>query len=149
MTEWTETDNLGDNRQRLPFPLYKIRIPLVINSMLNHVALLNLRTRSSKSMLSLSCGNFPKSCFGVVYIEVRERGVTKFVFSMYANFTILAGMVSRVMSKIAGVENVFIAFSNFTLFLKYFDQDHYRLVSWPQTHNRLWDRRLTLSLSWL
>jgi hypothetical protein len=55
--------------------------------------------------------------------------VTKFVFSMYANFTILAGMASRVMSKISGVENVFIAFSNFALFLKYFDQIHYRLVS--------------------
>jgi hypothetical protein len=43
-----------------------------------------------------------KSCFGVVYnIGFGGEGETEFVLSMFKNFVILAGMVSRVLSKIA------------------------------------------------
>ena len=44
---------------------------------------------------------YTKSCFGVVHnIELGWEGETEFVLSMFNNFVILAGMVSRVLSKI-------------------------------------------------
>jgi hypothetical protein len=84
--------NLGHNWLRLPISLYKIPILLMINSMLNHVALLKLSPRSPNSMLSLCHGKLPK----VVAIELGE-GETKFVWSMCINLAILARKVSRVM----------------------------------------------------
>jgi hypothetical protein len=70
--------------------------------MLNHVALL----KPPLPLLSVELVSWyiTKSCFGVVHNIERggggEEGETKFVLSMFNNFVILAGMVSRVLSKI-------------------------------------------------
>jgi hypothetical protein len=49
-----------------------------------------------------------KSCFGIVHnIELGGGGggETKFVLSIFSNFVILAGMVSRVLSKIVAIKD--------------------------------------------
>jgi hypothetical protein len=66
--------------------------------MLNHVALL----KPPLPLLSVELVSWyiTKSCFGIVHnIELRG-GETKFVLSMFNNFVILAGVFSRVLSKI-------------------------------------------------
>jgi hypothetical protein len=71
----------------------------MINSMLNHVAI--LKPPLPQLNVELVSWYITKSCFGVVYnIELGGEGETKFVLSMFNNFVILAGMVSRVLSKI-------------------------------------------------
>jgi hypothetical protein len=71
----------------------------MINSMLNHVAL--LKPLLLQLNVELVSWYITKSCFGVVHsIELGGRGETKFVLSIFKNFVILAGMVSIVLSKI-------------------------------------------------
>jgi hypothetical protein len=71
----------------------------MINSMLNQVAI--LKPPLPQLNVELVSWYITKSCFGVVHnIELGEEGETKFVLSMFNNFVILAGMVSRVLSKI-------------------------------------------------
>ena len=73
----------------------------MISSMLKHVAILN--PPLSQLNVELVSWYIAKSCFGVVHnIELGGggEGETKFVLSMFNNFVILAGMVSRVLSKI-------------------------------------------------
>ena len=71
----------------------------MINSMLNHVGL--LKPPLPKLNVELVSWYITKSCFGVVHnIELGGEGETKFVLSMFNNFVILAGMVSRFLSKI-------------------------------------------------
>jgi hypothetical protein len=72
----------------------------MINSMLNHVAI--LKPPLPQLNVELVSWYITKSCFGVVHnIELGGgEGETKFVLSMFNNFVILAGMVSRVLSKI-------------------------------------------------
>ena len=74
----------------------------MINSMLNHVAI--LKPPLPQLNVELVSWYITKSCFGVVHnIELGGGGgevETKFVLSMFNNFVILAGMVSRVLSKI-------------------------------------------------
>jgi hypothetical protein len=69
----------------------------MINSMLNHVAI--LKPPLPQLNVELVSWYITKSCFGVVHTIELGRG-TKFVLSMFNNFVILAGMVSRVLSKI-------------------------------------------------
>jgi hypothetical protein len=57
-----------------------------------------LNSRSPNSMLSLYHGILPK-VVSALFTTLGE-GETKFVLSMFNNFVILAGMVSRVLSKI-------------------------------------------------
>jgi hypothetical protein len=77
-------------------------ILLIINSMLNHVAFLN--PRSPNSMLSLCHGILPKVVSALfTTLNWGGEGETKFVLAMFNNFVILAGMVSRVLSKIKAV----------------------------------------------
>ena len=72
--------------------------------MLNHVAI--LKPPLPQLNVELVSWYITKSCFGVIYnIELDGRGgggegETKFVLSMFNNLVILAGMVSRVLSKI-------------------------------------------------
>ena len=62
--------NLVHNWLRLFFPLYKIRIFFMINSMLNHVALLN--PPLPQLNVELLSWYITKSCFSVAYnIELR------------------------------------------------------------------------------
>ena len=74
----------------------------MINSMLNHVAL--LKPPLPQLNVELVSLHITKSCFGVVYnIELGGgggEGETTFVLLMFNNFVILAGMLSRVLSKI-------------------------------------------------
>ena len=71
----------------------------MINSMLNHVAL--LKPPLPQLNVELVSWYITKSCFGVVHnIELGGGGETKFVLPMFNNFVKLAGMVSRVLSKI-------------------------------------------------
>jgi hypothetical protein len=73
----------------------------MIISMLNHVAL--LKSPLPQLNVELVSWYITKSCFGIVHnIELggEGEGETKFVLSMFNNFVILAGMVSRVLSKI-------------------------------------------------
>jgi hypothetical protein len=73
----------------------------MINSMLNYVAI--LKPPLPQLNVELVSWYITKSCFGVVQnIELGEGGgETKFVLSMFNNFSVLlAGMVSRVLSKI-------------------------------------------------
>jgi hypothetical protein len=71
----------------------------MINSMLNHVAL--LKPPLPQLNVDFVSWYVTKSCFGVVHnIELGGEGGTKFVLSTFNNFVILAGMVSRVLSKI-------------------------------------------------
>jgi hypothetical protein len=46
-----------------------------------------------------------KSCFGIVHNIELGGGETKFVLSIFSNFVILAGMVSRVLSKIVAIKD--------------------------------------------
>jgi hypothetical protein len=72
----------------------------MINSMLNPVAL--LKPPLPQNNVELVSWYITKSCFGVVYnIELVGRCGTKIVLSMFNNLVILAGIVSRVLSKIA------------------------------------------------
>ena len=67
--------------------------------MLNHVAI--LKPPLPQLNVELVSWYITKSCFGVVHnIELGGEGETKFVLSMFNNFVILAGLVSRVLSKI-------------------------------------------------
>ena len=70
--------------------------------MLNHVAI--LKPPLPQLNVELVSWYITKSSFGVVHnIELGGgEGETKFVLSMFNNFVILAGMVSRVLSKIVG-----------------------------------------------
>ena len=70
----------------------------MINSMLNHVAL--LKPPLPQLNVELVSWYITKSCFGVVHNNELGEGETKFVLSMFSNFVILAGMVSRVLCKI-------------------------------------------------
>jgi hypothetical protein len=80
----------------------------MINSMLNHVAI--LKPPLTQLNVELVSWYITKSCFGVVHNielggegETKLEGETKFVLSMFNNFVILAGMVSRVLSKIVTI----------------------------------------------
>jgi hypothetical protein len=67
--------------------------------MLNHVAI--LKPPLPQLNVELVSWYITKSCFGVVHnIELGGGGETKFVLSMFNNFVQLAGMLSRVLSKI-------------------------------------------------
>jgi hypothetical protein len=75
----------------------------MINSMLNRVAILkpalpqlNVERCHGKVLNVVST-------LAVYNIELGAEGVTKFVLSMYINFAVLTGMVSRFMSKIVGL----------------------------------------------
>ena len=73
----------------------------MINSMLNHFAI--LKPPLPQLNVELVSWYITKSCFGVVHnIELGGggEGETKFVLSMFNNFVQLAGMISRVLSKI-------------------------------------------------
>jgi hypothetical protein len=71
----------------------------MINSMLNHVAI--LKPPLPLLNVELVSWYITKSCFGVVHnTDLGGEGETKFVLSMFNNFVTLAGMVSRVLSKI-------------------------------------------------
>ena len=80
--------------------------------MLNHVAL--LKPPSPQLNVELVSRYVTKSCFSIVYnIELGGgggggggTGETNFVLSMFNNLVILAGMVSRVLSKIVGSPTV-------------------------------------------
>ena len=72
--------------------------------MLNHVAL--LKPPLPQLNVQLVSWYITKSCFGIVHnIELGGGGETKFVLSMFNNFVILAGMVSRVLSKIVAIKD--------------------------------------------
>jgi hypothetical protein len=74
----------------------------MINSMLNHVAL--LKPPLPQLNVELVSWYITKSCFGVVHnIELGGGGgETNIVLSMFNNF-VIAGMVSRVLSKIVAL----------------------------------------------
>ena len=63
-----------------------------------------LNPRSPNSMLSLYHGILPEVVSALFTTLNWGEGETKFVSSMFNNFVILAGMVSRVLSKIAATK---------------------------------------------
>jgi hypothetical protein len=62
-----------------------------------------MEPRSPNSMLSLCHGILPKVVSALFTTLNLGGGGTKFVLSMFNNFVILTGMVSRVLSKIVAI----------------------------------------------